>query len=79
LLLRYLVIALLVYIVIRVVKAFLAGAKSGKGDRSVPPEGEEMVLDPQCQTYVPKGEAYSRAGQYFCSRECARLYLDRQR
>ena len=39
---------------------------------------EEMVLDPQCQSYLPKGEAISRGGHYFCSEQCARLYLGRQ-
>jgi YHS domain-containing protein len=36
-----------------------------------------MVLDPQCQTYVPKGEAFRQQGKYFCSRECAKLFLSR--
>ena len=39
---------------------------------------EEMVLDPQCQSYLPKGEAIFRGGHYFCSEQCARLYLVRQ-
>jgi YHS domain-containing protein len=36
-----------------------------------------MVLDPQCHSYVPKSDAVFRSGQYFCSQECARLYLAR--
>jgi hypothetical protein len=36
---------------------------------------EEMVLDPQCQSYLPRSEATLRAGHYFCSEQCARLYL----
>jgi cbb3-type cytochrome oxidase subunit 3 len=36
---------------------------------------EEMVLDPQCQSYLPKSEAMLRGDQYFCSEQCARLYL----
>jgi YHS domain-containing protein len=38
---------------------------------------DEMVLDPQCQTYVPKAEAIPQDGNYFCSRECAKLFLSR--
>lgn len=38
---------------------------------------EEMVLDPQCQSYVPKADAISQGGNYFCSRDCARRYLAR--
>lgn len=36
---------------------------------------EEMVLDPQCRIYLPKADAIARKGHYFCSEECARLYL----
>jgi YHS domain-containing protein len=36
-----------------------------------------MILDPQCQTYVPKRDAILQAGNYFCSRECAKLFLSR--
>ena len=38
---------------------------------------EEMVLDPQCRSYLPKGDAISRSGHYFCSEECARVYLEK--
>jgi YHS domain-containing protein len=41
--------------------------------------GEEMVKDPQCGTFVPRGEAVegSKRGKthYFCSRECRDAYL----
>ena len=37
--------------------------------------GEEMVLDPQCHSYVPKSAALLRSDQYFCSERCASLYL----
>ena len=46
-------------------------------------QGEEMVLDPNCRTYVPKGRAQSRRIHgtltYFCSDTCARTYEDRNR
>ena len=76
-LLRLLFIALIVYIVIRVIKAYLAGARSAKRSGPASPEGEEMVLDPQCQTYVPKRNAILQADNYFCSLECAKLFLSR--
>jgi hypothetical protein len=38
---------------------------------------DEMVFDPQCQTYLPKGESIRQGGNYFCSRECAKLFLSR--
>ncbi len=76
-LLRLLFIILIVYIVIRAIKAYLVGTKSAKRSGSASPEGEEMVLDPQCQTYVSKREAILQAGNYFCSQECAKLFLTR--
>ncbi len=36
-----------------------------------------MVLDPQCQSYIPKGEAFFQKGNYFCSQKCALLHLGR--
>jgi hypothetical protein len=54
------------------------------GRRTVPPAAkrdditgaaEEMVLDPQCKSYLPKSEAMLRGGEYFCSERCASLYL----
>jgi YHS domain-containing protein len=46
-------------------------------------QGEEMVLDPNCRTYVPKGRALSRRIHgtltYFCSEACARTYEERNR
>jgi YHS domain-containing protein len=46
-------------------------------------QGEEMVLDPNCRTYVPKGRALSRRIHgtltYFCSETCARTYEERNR
>ena len=41
--------------------------------------GGEMVLDPVCETYVPKATAVAKMidGRtvYFCSRQCADAYL----
>jgi hypothetical protein len=45
------------------------------GKRASDPIGEEMVLDPQCRSYIPKSDAVAQSGRYFCSRECARQYL----
>ncbi len=42
-------------------------------------EPEELVQDPYCQTYIPKGIAVRKrvAGReyYFCSQECLRKFL----
>ena len=45
--------------------------------------GEEMVLDPECRTYVPKGRAVTRTRggvrQYYCSAACADKHAARER
>jgi Prokaryotic metallothionein len=61
-----------------VLKAIAAGRKTKRPDRRRDDrDGEEMVFDPQCHSYVAKSDAILKAGQYFCSQECARLYLAR--
>ncbi len=45
--------------------------------------GEEMVLDPECRTYVPKGRTVTRRiGNKlcsFCSESCANRYEEKHR
>jgi hypothetical protein len=78
LLLRILFFVFVAYLVYTMLKAYLAARKTGKISRTANKRnGDDMVLDPQCQTYVPKSEALWREGNYFCSRECARLFLSR--
>ena len=71
--LRLLLLFVICYIVILALKSLIAGKKS-KSDAAAK-IGEPMVLDPQCQTYVPKSDAVARQGKFFCSEECARRYL----
>ena len=71
--LRLLLLFVICYIVILALKSLNAGKKS-KSDAAAK-IGEAMVLDPQCQTYVPKSDAVARQGKFFCSEECARRYL----
>jgi hypothetical protein len=77
-LLRLLILLLLAYVAFVVLRAI---ARRGKDDMSGRVngeyQGEEMVLDPQCQSYVPKSNAVAQSGRYFCSRECAKVYLNR--
>ncbi len=75
LLLRLLLLFVLCYIVFLALKALIVGKKNKAGDAAM--AGEQMVLDPQCQTYVPKSDALVRQGKFFCSEECARRYLTR--
>lgn len=77
-LLRFLVFLAILYVVWSALKSYLGARRSPstKSDLRAAPS-DEMVLDPQCQSYIPKAEAVIQAGKYFCSQECARLYLAR--
>ena len=71
--LRLLLLFAIGYIIYLALKALIVGKKAKAGDAAK--IGEPMVLDPQCQTYIPKSDALARQGNYFCSEECARRYL----
>ena len=77
-LLRLLFLVLLVFLLLLLIKSYLARARGGSR-RSAPDDGEEMAMDPQCQSYVPKRDAIAVGGNYFCSRECAERFLADQR
>lgn len=76
---RFLVFLFLAYFIFRLLKVLLSRTKQEQNARSSVrgKEAQEMVLDPQCQSYLPKGESIFRGGHYFCSEQCARLYLSR--
>lgn len=78
LIVRLLILFLFLYIILLLVHSVIArGRKSGGARAGKSTPGEEMVLDPQCDTYVPKSDALERGGHYFCSEECARKFLSR--
>jgi hypothetical protein len=74
--LRLILLFLLFFIFFTLFNLYLFARKKSRhlrqNDAAKP---EEMVLDPQCQSYLPKSEATLRGDQYFCSEQCARLYL----
>jgi uncharacterized protein len=78
LLLRLLFLVLLVFLLLLLIKSYLARSRGGSR-RPTSDDGEEMAMDPQCQSYVPKREAIEAGGNYFCSRECAERFLADQR
>ena len=73
-LLRFILLIIVGYIVVSAIKAHFARRRGVRPDVAGG-EGEEMVLDPQCQSYLSKREAVYQQGKYFCSRECANLFL----
>ncbi|OGQ83783.1 MAG: hypothetical protein A3F90_04210 [Deltaproteobacteria bacterium RIFCSPLOWO2_12_FULL_60_19] len=77
--LRFLLFFALVYLFVSVLRSVFSWRRQQRDlrRREETKLGEEMVLDPQCQSYLPKGSALLRGGFYFCSEQCARLYLAR--
>jgi uncharacterized protein len=75
-LLRLFFLVLLVFVVLLLIRGYLARSRQG---RRVSAAEDDMALDPQCQTYVPKREAVVSQGRFFCSRDCAERYLAQHR
>jgi hypothetical protein len=78
-LLRLITFLLLLYLLYLLLRRYGTG-RSGQSPRrrnDSRRDEEELVLDPQCHSYVPKRDAISRGGNFFCSEECATLYLSR--
>ena len=76
-LLRLIFIVLALYVVLSILRTYLVGSRGSRNRRPAERVSEDMVQDPQCLSYVPKGDAIEQAGKYFCSEACARLYLAR--
>lgn len=85
---RVLLFIAFLILVYYVMKTVLRAAVRGYHDddekqRRMRLKGEEMVLDPECRTYVLKGRAITRRidGQLhsFCSEACAKQYEEKKR
>ncbi len=67
---------IIIYLVIRLFRNLSISFEEKRKEKTS--EGEEMVLDPNCRTYIPKRDAISRraGGEkfYFCSKKCFREY-----
>jgi YHS domain-containing protein len=73
------ILALLLALVVRaVVAAFVAGLRAGRVGGARRPLRDELVKDPVCETYVPRGSATVRTlgptTYYFCSLACAEKF-----
>ena len=60
-----------------IMRSLSAPSKQPPAEKS--PAGETMERDPQCGTYVPRGDAIKKsisgATHYFCSNKCRDDYL----
>lgn len=78
---NYLLIALLLYIIWRVVMGFSGSKKKSirtGGESAGQLPSEELVQDPVCGVYIPKSDAIKvkKHGEvfYFCGKECRRKF-----
>lgn len=79
---KLLLLALVGFILYSLVAGLLTpGRRRQRGNRTS--EGEDMVKDPQCGTYLPRSEAVRStvAGRehFFCSRSCLNEYKKAQK
>lgn len=73
---RLILFLLIAYVIYSLLKSYVVSRKiKPRRPEQRGGDEEEMVFDPQCQSYLPKKDAISRGGKFFCSEECANLYL----
>ncbi len=74
---------LLIYYVLKALVRFAVKGYYSEGEKRVQLKGEDMVLDPQCRTYVLKERAVARRihgrPAYFCSEACAQKFVEQNR
>jgi hypothetical protein len=80
----FLLFILLVYAALRtVVRSAFNAYREDEQRRGKRIMGDEMVMDPECRTYVVKDRAVARRVRgtliHFCSDDCARRYEDKNR
>jgi YHS domain-containing protein len=80
--LRFILFTILFFILYYVFLYFLRNILPPKKRMNRESEPEELVQDPNCQTYIPKTSAVKKriSGNvlYFCSQECMKRYLKRE-
>ncbi|HEX9020257.1 MAG TPA: hypothetical protein VF903_03245, partial [Nitrospirota bacterium] len=79
--LQFLLIILVVYYAVRAISRSAIESSRKKDKPRSASRGEEMVLDPECRTYVIKNRAVTRriGGTLysFCSEACARRFEEK--
>lgn len=80
---RLILLALLFFLGYTVVQALLRGSGKPRRPANRSRDGETMVHDPQCGSYLPVSDAIaaSIAGKqyYFCSKKCRNQYRKAQK
>jgi YHS domain-containing protein len=81
---RFIFAAILLYLLYRIGRRlFLPAGKKVKplpGEQDRKKQGEELVEDPVCHTYIPVSEAHTLTADgralYFCSQKCLEQFKD---
>ena len=75
---RLFVFIILFYLLYKIINVFKQSKHIKNDDcqfKSSSTEAEDLVKDPVCNTYIPRGQAYKReiSGKdyYFCSKQCS--------
>jgi len=75
-LVRLILYLVFIYVAVRLIKNLFLSMPGERKEKTE--EGEDMVMDPNCNTYIPKRDAIYRkvGGQkiYFCSDKCLKEY-----
>ncbi len=79
---RLVIAGIIVYVIYRLIKTLGKSSEKVSGGRSYGEapriEGEDLVMDPCCGTYVPVNSAFKATVNgktlYFCSEECLEKY-----
>jgi YHS domain-containing protein len=82
---RLILFIILIYLLYRVIKYFQKAKSITVDDykyKAPQVEGEDLVEDPFCHTYIPVSQAHKKeiAGKeyHFCSKECCESYISQK-
>jgi YHS domain-containing protein len=77
--LRLIFFIFLTLILYSLLRFLVKGMSSSGKKRDKKQDPEELVQDPYCQTYIPRGSAFKKrvAGKdyYFCKKECLENFI----
>lgn len=71
--LKILILAIILVLIYLFFFKLSRGDKSQKKSNAPKIQGETMVECPTCGTFVSNSDAIIKSGQFYCSRECAKI------
>lgn len=79
---KLLIYLIIIFFAYQFMKKALGGSPAAKGHhKTTDLQGEDMVCDPSCNTYIPKENALSaKSGEevhYFCSEKCRSAFREK--